>query len=135
MDYYTPEIIEQETYLIKQLFRALDMPDVIIEFEKQTPYYLNNNNYKYADIAPYDIILEEPCLFGNNCLYKKYPYMCYRNHQTMETVIEQGQPIPKYICKYERPWKNINGMPMRCNNPMCWFSHFSHHLYFVNYNI
>ncbi len=134
-EYYNSEIINQQTYLIKQLFNTLDMPDVIIEFNKLTPYKISNHHFHYTEYAPYDIILEEPCIFGPQCIYKKTPYLCPRNHQNLGKIIKRGEIIPKYLCKYERPWRWLNGREMRCANNLCWFSHIKNHMYFINYNI
>lgn len=120
------EMINHQTFIIKQLFNILDMQDVIIDLNKQTPYNLSNNHK--IEYAPYDIILQEPCNYGNGCFYKKTPYVCPKNHQTNEIIIKKGRIIPNYLCRYERPWKN-----MRCTNMNCWFSHLLHHMHYVNY--
>ncbi len=131
------EMINHQTFIIKQLFNMLDMKDVINELDKQTPYNLSNQNTRLInnsiEYTPYDIILEEPCIYGYQCFYKKTPYMCPRNHQTTEIIIKKGEIIPKYLCKYERPWKKNNNQEMRCTNMNCWFSHIVNHMYYVNY--
>jgi hypothetical protein len=115
------DIINHQTQLIIQLFINLDMPDIINYFDVKTPYILNKKEYEYA---PYDIILEKFCPYGNKCLYKKTPSQCYKNHQTINKIIKKNEYIPTYICKYERPWRKINDKPIRCQNINCWFSHF-----------
>jgi hypothetical protein len=132
MEIYNSEMINQQTYLIKQLFNMLDMPDVIYEFEKKTPFNVSYQNLKYVEYAPYDIILEEQCIFGPRCLYKKNPLMCSLNHQNIGTIIKKGHIIPNTLCKYERPWKTLNGKKMRCTNQNCWFSHIKNHMLFIN---
>ena len=125
MDTYNSEIINQQNHLIKQLFNMLDMPDVIYEFEKISPFNVLHYSSKYIEYAPYDLILEEPCIFGPHCLYKKTPYLCPRNHQKLGKIIKKGSAVPKYLCKYERPWKILRdtNKPMKCNNVNCWFTH------------
>jgi hypothetical protein len=113
-------MINHQTLLIKQLFISLDMSDMISYFHIKTPFNLSN---LYTENAPYDIILEEPCPYGHKCLYKKTPSLCYKNHQTKNKIIKKGESIPKYLCKYERPWKQLNNKPMKCANINCWFSH------------
>jgi hypothetical protein len=113
-------ILNHQTFLIKQLFINLDMPDVIKYFDIKTPY---NLSYATIEKAPYDIILEESCPYGYKCLYKKTPIFCYKNHQTILKVIKKNEIIPKYLCKYERPWRQLNNKQMRCENINCWFSH------------
>ncbi len=114
------KLYDQQTLIIKQILLGLDMEDAFNHFIKTTPYYLSYNNYEYT---PCDLILEESCPYGNNCLYKTTPLVCYKNHQLINKVIKKNQRIPNVICKYERPWKKLNGEPMRCQNIYCWFSH------------
>jgi hypothetical protein len=117
------DIINHQSILINQLFMMLDMIDAIYEFNLTTPYNIYRQTCIKNEYAPYDIILEEPCPFGNKCLYKKTPIFCSKNHQTIIKHIKQNEIIPKYLCKYERPWRKLNGKPMRCDNINCWFSH------------
>ncbi len=113
-------MINHQTLLIKQLFINLDMPDMINYFDIKTPYNLSNS---ILENAPYDLILEEPCPYSYKCLYKKTPLYCSKNHQTKKTIIKKYENIPKYLCRYERPWRKLNDKPMRCENKNCWFSH------------
>ncbi len=112
--------MNNETIIIHNTFKMLEMDDAIYEFNKYTPYYLRYNNTEYA---PYNLYLEESCDYGNNCFYKKDPLVCCKNHQTNNNIIVKEQILPNYLCKYERPWKNLNGYQMRCQNIYCWFSH------------
>jgi hypothetical protein len=114
------DIINHQTLLIKQMFINLDMPDVVNYFENRTPFGLSNNRF---ETPPYDIVLQEPCTYGLKCLYKKTPLLCSKNHQTNKLMIKKDELIPKYLCKYERPWRLLNDKPMRCKNKYCWFSH------------
>ena len=114
------DIINHQSILIDQLFKMLGMKDVIKEFDIITPFNLSSS---IVEFAPYDIILEDPCPFGNKCLYKKTPLLCSKNHQTKIKILKKQEIIPKYLCKYERPWKTLNNKPMRCQNIYCWFSH------------
>ena len=107
--------IKEQMYLIKQIFKTLDMNDVVNDFENQMPYTTNNTCNEYT---PCDLILEEKCIFGNACLYKKDPLSCSKNHQTLFPFIKKNTLIPNKLCKYERPWKNI-----LCTNIYCWYSH------------
>ena len=101
------------------------MDDVIRDFYKTTPFRLE---FKIKDFTPYNLVLEEPCPYGNNCFYKKNPLICNKNHQTNATIILEYSQIPNYICKYERPWIILpNGKEMRCQNKYCWFSHLKGH--------
>jgi hypothetical protein len=113
--------IIHETHLIKQLFESLDMIDVFYDFYKLSPYRISINISN--EYAPYTLILEENCKFGYQCLYKKNPKLCAKNHQHLGKNIKKGQPIPNLLCRYERPWKVLNGEKMRCKNINCWYSH------------
>ncbi len=109
-----------ETQFIYSILKHIDCEDILIDFNKSTPYILYNN---YVEYAPYDLILEKACIYQNNCFYKKIPTVCCKNHQSFNTIIKQYQQLPNYLCKYERPWKTLNGYQMRCQNIYCWFSH------------
>jgi hypothetical protein len=111
-----------EMFMIYNTLKTLDMEDALIDFYKNTPY---NNYLNYKEYAPCNLLLETPCDYENVCFYKKEPLSCCKNHQTKNTIIQQGEQIPKYLCKYERPWKYLNGYPMRCLNINCWYSHLS----------
>jgi hypothetical protein len=113
--------IIHETLLIKQLFELLDMKDVFNDFYKFSPFKVSKNISN--DYAPYNLILEDTCKFGFLCLYKNNPKLCSKNHQNLKKKIKKGQSIPNLLCKYERPWKLLNGEEMRCKNINCWFSH------------
>ena len=111
----TDNIIKEEMFVIKQIFNTLDMIDVVNDFEKQTPHTTNTT---FNEHTPCDLILEEKCIFGNYCLYKKDPLICSKNHQSLFPFIRKNTIIPNKVCKYERPWKNT-----RCTNICCWYSH------------
>ncbi len=82
---------------------------------------INTNTYK--EHAQYDIELEEMCRYGLYCPYKNDPIKCPLNHHTMDKVIKKYEIIPNLFCRYEREWKTIDGNPMRCMNPNCWYNH------------
>jgi hypothetical protein len=111
----TDNIIKEQMFLIKQIFNTLDMNDIVNDFEKQTPHITKNTSNEYT---PCDLILEEKCIFGNACLYKKDPLSCSKNHQSLFPFIRKNTIISNKVCKYERPWKN-----MLCTNMNCWYSH------------
>jgi hypothetical protein len=82
---------------------------------------INTNNYK--EHAQYDIELEEMCQYGLYCPHKNNPIKCPLNHHSMNKVIKKYEVIPNLFCRYEREWKTMNGKPMRCLNPNCWYNH------------
>jgi hypothetical protein len=77
-------------------------------------------------IAPFDLFLEEDCPDGFNCSNSKNPFMCPKNHHRMGNVIKKGARIPKFFCKFERPWDNI-----RCARPECFFAHLAKRHLFI----
>jgi hypothetical protein len=122
--------MNDETQFIYSILKHIDCEDSMIDFNKSTPFELYNNNYEYA---PFDLVLEKSCINQNNCFYKKVPLECYKNHQSFNTIIKQGHIIPKYLCKYERPWKSLHGYQMRCQNIHCWFSHLQGRKQIISY--
>ncbi len=108
-------MIEEQTFLIKQSFNMLGIKDATYILDKSTPHNLSLCYYEYA---PYDLYLEEQCCYGLRCFYKNEPLVCSKNHQSLQYIIKQNTLIPKELCKYERPWKYL-----RCNNIYCWYSH------------
>ncbi len=82
---------------------------------------ISTNSYK--EYAQFDIELEDMCQYGLYCPYKNDPLKCPLNHHTMDKVIKKYEIIPNLFCRYEREWKTINGNPMRCLNPNCWYNH------------
>jgi hypothetical protein len=77
-----------------------------------------------AEFAPMDLILEADCAAGFNCPNSKNPEKCPKNHHHLGNVIKKGAKLPRFFCKWERPWKSgPNGKPMRCNNPKCFNAH------------
>ncbi len=124
--------MNEETQFIYSILKNIDCEDIMIDFNKSTPFDLYKNDIEYA---PYDLILEKSCINQNNCFYKKVPLVCYKNHQSFNTIIKKGQQIPKYLCRYERPWKSLNGYQMRCQNIHCWFSHLQGRKQFIEYKI
>jgi hypothetical protein len=124
--------MNEEALMIYNIFKTLDIEDAIKDFNKFAPYNLNNCN-DHLEYAPSNLYLEHPCEDGNNCFYKKDPVICCKNHQTNNNIILKGQQIPNYLCRYERPWKKINGYQMRCHNIYCWFSHLLGRQQIINY--
>ena len=89
-----------------------------------TPHAAKPDNNEPPEFAPYDLILEEDCADGFNCPNSKNPDKCPQNHQRLGSVIKKGARIPRFFCKWERPWKTgPNGKPMRCHNPKCFNGH------------
>lgn len=109
--------------MIYNLLKTLEIEDAIIDYNKYAPFNLNRTYY--TEYAPYNLVLEETCFYKNECFYKKDPLSCCKNHQLTDVMIMKNQQIPKFLCKYERPWKLLNGYPMRCQNIYCWLSHLS----------
>ncbi len=110
---------DDEQYLnIHQLFKTLNIED---RCNKIAPY---NNASIFYEYAPYDLELEEECIFGFHCIFKNTPSICPKNHQGI-TTIKKYTKLPPLLCKYERPWKILRdtNKPMKCNNVNCWFSH------------
>ncbi len=125
------ESSNDEIINIYNLLKTLDIEDAFIDYTKFAPF--NFKNLYYLEISPFNLLLEEPCDYKNECFYKKEPLVCCKNHQTIDRFIMSGQEIPKYLCKYERTWKLLNGYPMRCQNIHCWFSHLSGRRQIINY--
>ncbi len=111
------EMTTHQQILTNQLFKLLDI-DI-------------NNNYEYA---PYDLILEDECSYGKYCTYKNNPLICSKNHHNINNI-KKYDSIPKKMCRYERPWKILNGYPMRCTNIKCWYSHLEGRSDSINYYI
>ena len=112
-----------ETLMIYNTLKTLGIEDALNDFNKFTPFNSRNKNNNYLECTPCDLYLEIPCEDGLKCFYKKDPSVCCKNHQTNNNIIIKGQILPNYLCKYERPWKQLNGFQMRCQNINCWFSH------------
>lgn len=80
-----------------------------------------------AEYALFDLDLNEECPDGFNCPNSKNPSKCPKNHQKLGNVIKAGAKLPRFFCKWERPWKNgPNGKPLRCRNVDCYFAHLEH---------
>jgi hypothetical protein len=114
------EMTMHQQILTNQLFKLLDI-DINL-----------NINYEYT---PYDLILEEECSNGKYCTNRHNPLMCSKNHHNINNIIKKYDRIPKKMCRYERPWKILNGYPMRCTNIKCWYSHLEGRSYSINYYI
>lgn len=115
MDIISKIDINNQIDILKLTFNMLDMHDVVNDFYKETPYYSNSLMTEYAHC---DMVLEEICCYGTKCLYKNNPLICPKNHQLLLKTIKKNTIIPKQLCKYERPWKN-----MKCINIYCWYAH------------
>jgi hypothetical protein len=77
-----------------------------------------------AEFSPFDLRLNDDCLGGFNCPNSKNPSKCPKNHHKLGNIIKKGAKLPKFFCMWERPWKKgLNGKPIRCRNPMCFFAH------------
>lgn len=103
--------------LITQLFKMLE---------------INIDNNHYNNYAPYDLYLEEECIYGKNCIYINNPLICSKNHHNINIIIRKDNPIPKNMCIYECPWKILNCYPMRCNNINCTYAHLAGRSYLIN---
>jgi hypothetical protein len=116
------EMTKHQQILINQLLKTLDI----------NPLADNHISYEYA---PYDLILEEECSNGKYCNHRRNPLICSKNHHNINNIIKQFEHIPKKMCRYERPWKILNGYPMRCTNSECWYSHLEGRSDSINYYI
>jgi hypothetical protein len=115
------QIYNDQALIINQTFKIMGMEEIIYDFNKPAPY---NLNLRYHEYAPFNILLEDSCPYGNNCFDKRNPHICYKNHQTVVSVLMKYSLIPNFLCRYERPWKKLqDGTEMRCTNKYCWFSH------------
>ena len=77
-----------------------------------------------AEFAPFDLKLNTDCPDGFKCPNSKKPVACPNNHNFLGPVIKKGTKLPKFFCKWERPWKKgPNGKALRCRNPACYNSH------------
>jgi hypothetical protein len=113
------EYDDEQFHNITKMFKTLDIED---HCHKIAPY--TNRTLIYNEYAPYDLVLEEECSMGINCIFKNTPLICPKNHQGL-APIKKYFNIPSLLCKYERPWKTLRdtNKPMKCNNVNCWFSH------------
>jgi len=84
---------------------------------------LKHISSKYNGFAQSEIILEENCAHGDKCPNINNPLICPFNHFNLGKLIKLNDPIPIQLCKYERPWIIINGLPSHCTNIKCYFSH------------
>lgn len=116
------KLINEQLIILRHIFYTLDMEDVIIAFEKQTPLICHIN----AERSPEILYLEDKCIFGTACLYKNDPLSCSKNHLNIAPFIKKNSFIPNKLCKYERPWKNI-----KCTNIYCWRSHLRGRIEFI----
>ena len=115
-----------------QMLKMLDLYENDYESNTNAPYNISIKNNFSNDKAPYTLILEEDCPFGQYCQYKKIPLLCPKNHQNLGRYIIKYTIVPNLLCKYERPWKkNENGLPMYCTNLKCWFSHLRGRIQFI----
>jgi hypothetical protein len=92
-----------------------------------------DNGYKYY--LPYDILLEEKCPQGLFCPYKTNPIKCPLNHHDVKSennILRKGALVPGLLCRYERPWKIVNGEPVLCQNSQCWYNHFKGRVQRIN---
>ncbi len=77
-----------------------------------------------AEFSPFDLNLNDDCPAGFKCPNSKKPQACPKNHNLLGAVIKKGAKLPRFFCKWERPWKKgPNGKPLRCRNPDCYNSH------------
>jgi hypothetical protein len=77
-----------------------------------------------VELAPFDLKLNTDCPEGFKCPNSKKPADCPKNHNFLGPVIKKGTKLPKFFCKWERPWKKgPNGKSLRCRNPVCYNSH------------
>jgi hypothetical protein len=61
---------------------------------------------------------EKECKFGAKCRGRNGG--CGFNHVSFtQTYLEQGRPVPSFVCKYDRPWDSV-----RCKRDKCSFIHF-----------
>ena len=76
------------------------------------------------EFAPFELRLNDECLDGFNCPNSKKPFKCPKNHHKFGDIIKKDAKLPKFFCKWERPWKKgPNNKPLRCRNPECFFAH------------
>jgi hypothetical protein len=77
-----------------------------------------------VEFAPFELRLNDDCSGGFNCPNSKKPTKCPKNHHKLGDVIKKSAKLPKFFCKWERPWKKgPNGKPLRCRNLECFYAH------------
>ncbi len=77
-----------------------------------------------VEFSPFELRLNDDCPGGFNCPNSKKPSKCPKNHHKLGNVIKKGAKLPKFFCKWERPWKKgPNSKPLRCRNAECFFAH------------
>ncbi len=84
-------------------------------------------------VALFDLRLENPCQFRNECKYKTHTktskFVCPGNHDTEAAIIPKGEPIPEWLCPYER-FGIVDGKHWvkRCKNKACPKDHLENHI-------
>ncbi len=77
-----------------------------------------------VEFAPFQLRLNDECPANFNCPNSKKPHLCPKNHHKLGNFIKKGAKLPKFFCKWDRPWKKgPNGKPLRCRNQDCFFAH------------
>lgn len=84
-------------------------------------------------IAPFDLRLEQPCKYGDECRNKTHAgetkFVCPFNHHTKATTIAKGEPIPDSHCSYDKI-TIVDGKVKvdKCKNKACPKDHLEHHV-------
>lgn len=73
------------------------------------------NNHLKADHTKW--WFEYKCKFGKEC-HGLYGGCGFVHHDIPKPFITLDEPLPKYLCRFERPWEGV-----RCNRDQCSFAH------------
>jgi len=60
---------------------------------------------------------EHSCNYGKKC-HGLYGGCGFVHHEIPQRYITLSKPLPKYLCRFERPWEGV-----RCNRDVCSFAH------------
>ena len=83
-----------------------------------TPHKRTSPQDETEEFAPFDLLLNDECEAGFACPNSRNTKECPLNHQKFGTVILKGKKLPRFFCKFERPW-----LKKRCTNPECYNAH------------
>jgi hypothetical protein len=78
-----------------------------------------------------------PCKYGDDCRYKAHSktngerrdYICPYNHHTKATIIPKGEPIPDWLCPYDKVTFVDGKLEVeKCRNKACEEDHLENHV-------